>query len=520
MVRFLALLVLGLCCLGAGFVLFRRCAHIFQLNGYKHPVQERWVRDNIEQVALRGIWALGAAPLVHTQALWSRRIGPVGVWLAAVLFLVVLGLNLPRQKAKKPFVMTKRMRRLLATYMILHLLCLVFLLFMPDGGSFGALLCSFCLAGAPWLLLLADTINKPIEKGIDRWYIRDAQRILRDCPELTVIGVTGSYGKTSVKFFLEKLLSTEYNVLVTPENYNTTLGVVRTIRERLRAQHELFVCEMGARNVGDIKEICDLVHPRYGVVTAIGPQHLESFGSIANIVKTKFELADALPPDGILFANLDDENIRGRKVSVTEVGYGLSRGDYLAENLTVSPRGSSFTLRGVEFHTRLLGAHNVQNICAAIAVANTLGIPLEKLRLPVQQLESVPHRLQLLGGGARTVIDDAYNSNPAGAKAALEVLSAFPGLRILVTPGMVELGEKQESLNREFGAQAAGKCDYAILVGKKQAPPIRAGLLSTGFPQERITVCDTVQEAVAAADALEPGRERVILLENDLPDNY
>ena len=107
-----------------------------------------------------------------------------------------------------------------------------------------------------------------------------------------------------------------------------------------------------------------------------------------------------------------------------------------------------------------------------------------------------------------------------GAKAALEVLSAFSGLRILVTPGMVELGAKQESLNREFGAQAAGKCDYALLVGRKQAPPIRAGLLSAGFPEEKILVCDTIREAVAAADALEPGRERVILLENDLPDNY
>ena len=513
MYLFLAKAIMGLCFLGAGFVLFRRYAHIFQLNGYKHPVQERWVRDNIEQVMLRGIWALGAAPLVH-------GLGRIGAYLAAALFLLVLGLNLPRTPAKKPLVMTKRMGRLLITYTLLHLLALVFLLFMPDGGGFGALLCSFCLTGAPWLLLLADTINRPVEKAIDNWYIRDAKRILGECPDLTVIGVTGSYGKTSVKFFLEKLLSAEYNVLVTPENYNTTLGVVRTIRERLRAQHQLFVCEMGARNVGDIKEICDLVHPKYGVITAIGPQHLESFGSLGNIIKTKFELADALPEDGILFANLDDENIRGRKTAVPTVGYGLVRGDYRAEDLTVSPRGSSFTLKGVEFHTRLLGAHNVQNICAAVAVAGTLGIPLEKLRLPVQQLESVPHRLQLLGGGARTIIDDAYNSNPAGAKAALEVLSAFPGLRILVTPGMVELGEKQESLNRDLGAQAAEKCDYAVLVGRKQAPPIRAGLLSAGFPEEKILVCDTVQEAVAAADALEPGRERVILLENDLPDNY
>jgi UDP-N-acetylmuramoyl-tripeptide--D-alanyl-D-alanine ligase len=505
--------ILGPCFLGAGFVLFRRYVHIFQLNSYKHKVQERWVRDNIEQVLLRSVWALGAAPLVQS-------LGGPGAYAAAVLFLLVLGLNLPRQKAKKPLVMTKRVWRLLVTAALLHILCLIFLLFMPDGGGFGALLCSFCLAGAPWLILLADTINAPVEKAINRWYIRDAEKLLRSCPDLKIIGVTGSYGKTSVKFFLEKLLSTEYNTLVTPENYNTTLGVVRTVRERLRATHEVFVCEMGARNVGDIKEICDLVHPGYGIITAIGPQHLESFGSLANVIRTKFELADALPEDGILFANMDDENIRGRKTAVRTVGYGLRRGDYLAEDLTVSPQGSSFRVRGVEFRTRLLGAHNVQNICAAIAAANTLGIPLEKLREPVRQLESVPHRLQLLGGGGRTVIDDAYNSNPAGASAALEVLAAFPGLRILVTPGMVELGEKQRELNRAFGAQAAEKCEYALLVGKRQAPPIREGLLSAGFPEDRIRVCDTVQEAVALADSLEPGRERVILLENDLPDNY
>ena len=157
---FLAKAVMGLCFLGAGFVLFRRYAHIFQLNGYKHPVQERWVRDNIEQVMLRGIWALGAAPLVH-------GLGWIGACLAAVLFLAVLGLNLPRTPAKKPLVMTKRIWRLLITYTLLHLLALVFLLFMPDGGGFGALLCSFCLTGAPWLLLLADTINRPVEKAID-----------------------------------------------------------------------------------------------------------------------------------------------------------------------------------------------------------------------------------------------------------------------------------------------------------------------------------------------------------------
>lgn len=507
--------ILSACFLAAGTASFFRNVHIFQLNGYKPPVQRRWVRDHIEPLLARSVWALGAAPLVQKWGAW----GTVG---ACVLFLAVLALNLPwKSKAKKPLVVTARVKRLLGTYLLLHAVPILLGFLAPEGWAFGALLMSFGLAGAPWLVLGADSLNGPVEKAVSRHYIRDAARLLAQSPQLRVIGVTGSYGKTSVKFFLEKLLSVSYNVLITPENYNTTLGVVRTVRERLRPTHELFVCEMGARNVGDIKEICDLVKPELGVITAIGPQHLESFGSLQNVVKTKFELADALPEGGVLFRNADDEEIRNRKVAVKTVDYGTLRGDYRAEDITAEEGGFRFTLRGVTFHTRLLGRHNILNLCAAIAVANTLGIPLEKLTLPVRRLESVPHRLQLLGAGNRLIIDDAYNSNPAGALAALEALAAFPRLRVLVTPGMVELGGRQEELNRAFGSQAAARCDRAVLVGEKQAAPIRAGLLAAGFPQEHIAVAATVQEAVRIADGYDDGgRGRVILLENDLPDNY
>ena len=509
----IAFSVLSFCYLLCAFFLFRKQVHFFQLNGYKPQVQKKWLREHLEEHLLRTVWVLGAVFLL-------RELHSLGAYLAGALFLLTAALNLPK-KAKKPLVFTARVKRMGLTDLILHLLPLLFGFFAPEGEAFGALLMSFALLGAPWLLLAANTLNRPLEKAVDRHYIRDARRVLQDCPKLTVIGVTGSYGKTSVKFFLEKLLSAEYNVLVTPLNYNTTLGVVRTVRENLRPTHEIFVCEMGARNVGDIKEICDLVHPRMGVITAIGPQHLESFGSLANVVKTKFELADALPPDGIFFGNMDSEEIRNRKVSVPTVGYGLLRGDYRAEDIRCDERGLRFTVRGVEFETKLLGKHNVQNITAAIAVANTLGIPLEKLRQPVRRLEAVEHRLQLRGSGNRLIIDDAYNSNPAGASAALETLGMFEGLRILVTPGMVELGAKQSELNTAFGREAASRCDRAVLVGKRQAPPIQAGLLEAGFPAEHIFVADTVEEAISLADSFDAGGgRRVILLENDLPDNY
>lgn len=138
-------------------------------------------------------------------------------------------------------------------------------------------LCLILVSVNLFLDIVANVINHPMEAGINQHYINDAVRKLKSVPELTVIGVTGSYGKTSVKFYLQTLLQEKYNVLVTPESFNTPMGVVRTIRGSLKPTTEIFVCEMGARHVGDIKEICDMVHPDHGVITSIGPQHLETF---------------------------------------------------------------------------------------------------------------------------------------------------------------------------------------------------------------------------------------------------
>lgn len=352
--------------------------------------------------------------------------------------------------------------------------------------------------------------------------------MLAAMPDLKVIGITGSYGKTSVKYYLSTLLRAKYDVLMTPENYNTTLGVVRTIRENLRATHEVFVCEMGARNVGDIREICDLVHPQYGVVTAIGEQHLESFKSLNNIQKTKFELPNSLPEDGMAFLNGDDENIKSVAYSRPHMTYGLQSGNgYHAYDIEVTEKGTSFCVKTPDgqtqaFTTRLLGRHNVLNITGAIAVAHSMGIDLKALAMQVKKLDGVPHRLQLLHNGQNLIIDDAYNSNPNGTKVALETLSFFKdSVKILVTPGMVELGEKQDLYNRRFGEDAAAVCDYIILVGRKQTQSIKAGALSKGFPADRLVVTDGIREAFDEIAKINTGdRQKVTLLENDLPDNF
>lgn len=161
------------------------------------------------------------------------------------------------------------------------------------------------------------------------------------------------------------------------------------------------------------------------------------------------------------------------------------------------------------------------NIVGAIAVSNTLGIPLEDLIIPVRRLQPVKHRLQLIEkGGNITIIDDAFNSNPAGSKAALDTLSLFDGIRILITPGMVELGAKEDYYNREFGKQAAACCDYVILVGKKQTEAVREGLIGEGFDMDKLYVTDYFDDAINHAYNIRTDKHKYILLENDLPDNY
>jgi UDP-N-acetylmuramoyl-tripeptide--D-alanyl-D-alanine ligase len=176
-----------------------------------------------------------------------------------------------------------------------------------------------------------------------------------------------------------------------------------------------------------------------------------------------------------------------------------------------------------EFETRLAGTHNVQNIVGAIAAARFFGIKLSEMVIPVKRLEPVPHRLQITGAGNRIIIDDAFNSNPAGAKCALETLRLIgkaDDVKILITPGMVELGEREAELNQELGTNAAECCDYALLVGEKRSVPIKRGLLDAGFNPDRIGVFDTLREALSSAESIASSGRKIILLENDLPDNY
>ena len=535
-------LVVWLIALGVGLsslLASRSLMHYFQLESYQFPGYFRTVKRNFTRAILPGLIMtayLSLLLLVHRSI--DRRFHD-GHILCLFVALVTVALAIlggfwcrslmQVKKAKKPFVVTMRVKRTWIISAILFTLICALVGFLLTGeeprlyfiGLFPLLL--------PLWVALGGLCAWPIEKLVSEMYFRDAQKKLAARPDLIKIGITGSYGKTSVKFILGTILQEKFQVLVTPSSFNTPMGVTRIIREKLMPAHQVFVAEMGARHVGDIKELCRLVHPHHGVLTSVGPQHLDTFHTLERIKSTKYELMDTIPDGGCCFFP-DDKDIcrelfdKTRKEKrLCSIYPGADDADVWATDIRVSPAGSSFILHTmneeIECRTRLLGEHNIQNIILAATVGLRLGMTLRQIARGISRIAPVEHRLQLIPSAGVTIIDDAFNSNPKGAQAALKVLREFEGRRIIITPGMVELGAGEEQFNYDFGTMMADCVDVAILVGKKHTAPIARGLAEAGFPQANCYVVSTLDEASAILRQI--GRSGdVALFENDLPDNY
>lgn len=438
------------------------------------------------------------------------------------IYLAVKTLNAGKcqKKSIKPLHFTARIKRLYTTESLIVLALAVGSVFVEPILQVLLVLC-FC---PPLLLMVARTINAPMEKTLGLLYINDAKRKLKSHNNLTVIGITGSYGKTSTKYILAELLQRKYNVLFTPASFNTPFGVVRTIREGLRPETGIFIAEMGAKNIGDIKEICDIANPDYGIITSVGPQHLETFKSIKNVTKTKFELADAVIKNGgKIFLNSDNQYIVEKAKELPHISFG-KQGDTCYKNVTYTENGAEFDIvKGeTEIHikTKLLGMHNVVNITAAAALALELGVKPTDIAFAASRLKPVSHRLEMKSFiNGSVLLDDAYNANPSGSIEAVNVLGGFKGRhKVIVTPGLIELGDKEYECNYNLGAAAAKTCDTIILVGKKRSVPMKNAADDLKF-NGTVLVVSSFREAMEYLTA-NAKKDWVVLFENDLPDNY
>lgn len=534
--------------IGACLRIYRQ-ARFYQIEEYMSLRYLRWLfgeRERWLPMRAVGAWLVGSA----LGVVMSEAPGEILLTIIGMAGAIVAGWPPQEKEVKKPFKRTQRASRLLGAAFVLATLLMVAGVafinrFVPDDVTelkFGAIntlgLTVFLLA--PVALITGNVVMTPVESFFRQQFINRARRTLeQNRPK--IIGITGSYGKTSTKNYLTEILSGRYRVLPTPKSYNTLMGVCITINDILAKDYgyDYFVVEMGAYIEGEIRQICDLTQPDISMVVEVGPQHLERFGSLENTAIAKYEIIKALPLNGVGVFNWDNPYVRemyekdypSTRLAVSKTAdpaNPLKDGPrFIASDIQENLEGLSFTVTDVQqgdlqtFITSVVGEHNVTNILMATAVAVHEGISLREVALRVRNLQPAESRLtRQTSPEGITIINDAYSANPAGVVSALRVLGMHQtGKRLLITPGMVELGDLMESENRKLGQIATQCATHVILVGEGQTKPIKTGLLESGFPAENLLVVDTLSEAVDWYKSnLRPGD--TVLFLNDLPDTY
>ncbi len=511
-----------------------RALHMLQQNSYNENNRYiKWVFNNLK--ASFGYFDILYLLFVYSIYFLRNNTIYSNISMIFTLVFTIYGIyylmNLSKKEQnKKPLVTTARIKRLETTLLIIYIIPVVIFFLNSDLKYFMYLIISLLIIFNFLVIFLAYFINKPVEKLVTLHFLRMAKAKLASMPNLKIIGITGSYGKTSSKNILNDILSVKYNSKPTPKSLNTYLGIMTTINNNLDKFDEIFICEMGAYVKGEIQGLCDFVHPKYGILTRIGTAHLQTFGSEQNIEDGKFELIESLPEDGIAILNLDDpkqahHNIKSKCKKVW-IGIDNKDADFVASDIVCNADGTKFKLHikgekeTYDFSTKLLGYYNVYNILAGIALGYNFGIKIKDLQHGVKSVRAVEHRLEVKKLGNFYQIDDAYNANPMGAEMALDVLSKMDGYRVVVTPGMIELGSREEELNKEFGRQIAKSADYVILVGKERTKIIYDGIIESGFDEDKIYVTNDVRESYKVIENLKVNKDIYALFENDLPDLY
>ncbi len=375
--------------------------------------------------------------------------------------------------------MTARVRRLKLVTMLLSVL----------GLGLPVLCLPRTVAVANWLL-------KPWEKFVQKYWLRRAQKTLSKHVGLIKIGITGSYGKTSVKNILAAMLATKYRVVASPSSFNTPMGFARTVNQNLKPDTQILIMEMGARRPGEIREMSNLLKPDHGIITSIGACHLQTFGSIETVAHTKAELFNALPQSGI--AVTDGDNLWCQK---------LKHPHLILVKSSEQP----------VYQTVLLGAHQQKNIQMAAVLAHKLGVSDAEIARVVAELQPTPHRLEkIVAPNGIIILDDSYNANPDSAAAALEVLGSYKTRKVVQTPGFVEQGANTAAAHAKLCAQIKAVADAVIVVGELNRVDFAKGLQD--FKSEVVYVPNREAAKQYYPQLLRSGD--VLLILNDIPENY
>jgi UDP-N-acetylmuramoyl-tripeptide--D-alanyl-D-alanine ligase len=516
-----------------------RYLRYFQQEEYNSTRFKDWFLEKRAFDTKGSLVALSAAAL-SGFATGGDMVLCLAICAGACAVLVFLGFSEedPRKVGKIKLKMTDRAT---AIYnLALGLEAIATILIITGGYFLGAsdniyiywLIAVGLIQSAPIWIAIANSILWPNEFKKQQAFLQEAKDILADYKPYT-IGITGSYGKTSTKSILGNILEAIEPTFWTPGSINTEMGITRQIRENMKPQQEIAIIEMGAYQIGSIAKLCRFTPPNAGLVTAVGVMHLERFGGVENIYKAKCELAQAIPADGLLVCNGDNPGARQMAIDypkATTLLYGLEPEighlDCWMSDINASIDGTTFVIhwQGQAYpgFTKLLGAPMLSNLVGSFAMACALGKDPDYVIAAIHNIEPANSRLNLRKNGDGFILDDSYNSNPIGFASALEVLEVLEGGRkILMTPGMVELGDIQAAENRQVALKAASICDLAIVVGDTNKDALKAGLLEGGLAPEKLMEFPNRDLALAYLTSPEHRQAKdLILIENDLPDLY
>ena len=386
-------------------------------------------------------------------------------------------------------------------------------------GLYGIFIVFVLFPALPIIISASLLIIKPVDYILKRRIIKKAANILNR-NKIIVIGITGSYGKTSAKEILYSILKEKYKTIETPNNINTDIGIAEFILKNCAklSEADVFIVEMGAYKEGEIKNICEIVNPHYSILTGINESHIERFGSLEKIIRGKFELPEKTKKLSVL--NFDDKNIRNnygkfRIKNYTKVSEKEARDIRVRNNF----KGLFFNIGGIEIKTSLLAMHNITLILLCVEIARKLGMQSEEIKTGIAKIKPISHRLEPIFNSSTNimVIDDSYNGNFNGILSGIDVLKRARGRKIVLTPGLVELGSRTKVIHNKIGSIYAKEASLVLLIKNDRVKYIIEGMENNNFKNYK-TYKDTGEAHNDLKNILKSGD--TIIFQNDLTDNY
>lgn len=489
--------------------------------GYVMKFAQRWMfsRDSGINVTLSFVMGVSiVTALSRPNVASSVFISFVAV--AVIGLFVPVGLGFRGRTSRLRW--TRRARLLYAVTLGIEVLVALLSVVVGLSAAAGVLL----IAGAPAVVELAVRITEPLEARALKPFLASAQTKLENVNPRRV-AITGSYGKTSTKFYVAHICSFAMPTLASPASFNNRAGLARTANENLLPGTEVFVAEMGAYEIGEIDALSSWIKPDIAAITAIGPVHLERFGTEEKILEAKSEICKIAP---CIVLNVDDNRLELLANELERVGKKVWRVSGTEFSRVVAVLDDTEGNSVVYVNQRRIGSTKTpivnSNLAIAVAISLELGVEEEVIASAIETLSPPPNRLNIIKNSNDVVIiDDTYNSNPKGARFALDlaVKHAQIGSRlVVVTPGMVELGERQFEENRLFGQAIGGVATDLVIVGLTNQRSLRRGAISTSPSAPhgiRIIEFRTRDKATEWANQKLVAGD-VVLYENDLPDHF